>query len=73
MIENWKVFLWAAVHSPQFKDCYISSPIAFQVYKRHQSTWVLEICFQWRGFFPLSVPVSVLDAYLNALKESDRI
>jgi hypothetical protein len=65
-MENWRIFLWAAMHSPEFRLCYIETPIALRFRAGSTAPGVI----YWLGInfqpFKIYVPWSVRSAYSKA-------
>lgn len=70
MTNRLKIFLWAAVHSPDFNKCYIRPPIAIGLNRSRSNgypksrTW--EFKFTLRESFVVYVPWSVESEYRKA-------
>lgn len=67
MNQRLKIFLWAAVHHPDFRHCYITIPIWFDALKLHhrgQMNWMLTLGFRRPVVY---IPWKVESAYLKAI------
>ena len=63
-----KAYLWAAMHSPNFKHCYIKSPIVFQI---RASSDYSGFCFSLRMLLrspEIYMPFSVYGEYCKAFQ-----
>lgn len=69
LIKELKILKWAAMHHPDFAECYLIFPVDFNFYRsrhggyRHKIGWCFEVIF---GRFDLFIPWKIERAYLIA-------
>jgi hypothetical protein len=69
MLNKLKVILWAALHSPDFKYCYLKPLVEFHIrVEQRYPAWVWHISIWWRSPLTVYVPWSVQNAYNLACK-----
>jgi hypothetical protein len=75
-MHRLKVLLWAAMHSPSFKYCYLIFPITISIRRVNwmAKAWSIELHFQ-RPFIylPWEVLAPYLDIHQPGWKENDGI
>jgi hypothetical protein len=75
-MKRFQVFMWAAMHSPGFKYCYVKFPLRVKVRRLNwvDTSWSVEFHLQLPGvYLPWEVVATYLDIHEPGWKERDDI
>lgn len=72
-MRELRIFMWAAMHHPDFWQCYIRSPFVFKVARDHWKTgWYFNVTIGVRNL-TIYNPYHVYDAYLVGIGKAVKL